>query len=208
MKKVFALIVTVTVLMSFSVSAHEFSKPMRWTRMEGDTYVLDINAEKIGSNSMYKAYIFPAIDEWNKSIAKTDCNYEYSFSYSTVDILTPTEDFWDTLLPSLETSGTSATTALTDTNGYIFTSKKGLSGSNGKIRYAAIYFNPNEPKDKTPKKTVVHEIGHVWGFAHVEKSERVESVMVQGYTLFNGNTIEAKLYNHDIYDLVNFYGEA
>ena len=201
-KRIGILMLILSLLLSVQVSAHEYPKPLRWNIVESGKYTTRVNYNNLSSNSPYRSNVSPALGIWNypSTTLNVRCKYEPSISYSTVDITTASEDFWSTYDPS----GVSldAFARCVDTNGYQMTNGAGTTNSNGKIKYAAIFINPNNGTNLSYQRrvyTLGHEIGHVFGIAHTPSS--IKSIMVQ-----NAADAPNNLTTHDIYDVLNFYG--
>ncbi len=201
-KRIGILMLILSLLLSVQVSAHEYPKPLRWNIVESGKYTMKVNYSKLSSNSPYRSNVSPALGIWNypSTTLNVRCKYESSFSNSTVDIVTTNDKFWEELVGY--NLFYDAVTVCTDTNGYQIIGGAGTTNSNGKIKYAAIYINPNDGIYLTYQSrvyTLGHEIGHAFGIAHAPSS--IKSIMVQ-----NAADNPNKLYEHDIYDVLNFYG--
>lgn len=164
---------------------------------------MKVNYSYLSSGSPYRNAVSSALGAWNypDRAIKAQCLYESSFSNSTVDILTASSDAWKSWGKS---SKVVAFTIPTDTYGRKIYGESDCLNSTGQLKYAAIYVNPNNGTelDSDYRKVVLaHEIGHAWGLAHANV-ESESSIMVQG----KFSWITCKLYDHDINDMIRYYG--
>ncbi len=184
----FACVILLTVVLtsrsSIHANAHEMfvngSTPiqLKWSiKSAADTfYHTKVNYDLLSSKTVYRDNAPDAIKSWLSNPTKSYCTYE-SFNNSNVDLVTMTKSNWSQNGYSYYTL---AVTWLTDTNGLTIKTNAHAKSSSKKIRYAAIYFNPDHDKNllgiaptivgnqNQQLGTIVHEIGHAYTLGHCD----------------------------------------
>lgn len=177
---------------TISVCAHPFYYDsdygyveISWDNMRGSKYYLEVNGDYLDSSQA--AYYAASSEIWetndNKAYIRVDTECDYSDS--TVDFCTPTESWWERNTTDAEPYGM---TILSTTNGAEIDADVSyaiISNSSCLIDYAQIYMDPELTSVDQIKKTMTHEIGHVWGFGHTNRihdplESSVSSIMRSG----------------------------
>lgn len=201
-KKLLCFIISLfLVSLSFSAQAEEVfpRAPLRWSRTDMRGYYLTtVNADLLGSSSVYKDDVSTAVRNWNTSSTKASCKLG-DWDTSNLDLVTANQNFWNS--ENLG-DGIIAITMPVDTNGRTIRTESDAIASTRKIKSAAIYFKPVTPSlivnnSTYQLQTVMHEIGHVYCMGHV----------------FSGTTImtpspcsQTTLSTYDVWVMSQFYG--
>lgn len=180
--------------------AHEFKKPLRWSIVNNTYRVMKVDRAYLSASSIYQNNFSNALLAWHNSPTKAYV-IEEPFSTSNASILTPTQNFWNSLsLPS----GALALAELTDTNNVSIRTYSGSMNTNGLIKYCSVYVNPNNLtqglNENAQQTVIVHELGHGYCLWHC--TQGTDSIMQP--VMYNG--IDKIPQQHDIDDMVLFYG--
>lgn len=112
------IVVSTGLLLVFIISinvrsqAHEFQKPLRWSIVNNTYRVMKVDRELLSASSIYQNNFANSLLAWHNSPTKAYV-IEEPFATSNASIITPSQNFWNSLnLPS----GTIALAELTDTN--------------------------------------------------------------------------------------------
>lgn len=157
-------------------------KRFRWIHTNSiGNVVTYVSGDLLGSaNVAYKNQLSTAASNWTNNKTLAAC-FVKSFEECNVALSSTTEWYWKEIGGRYSHI---AITVTTDTSGLQITTKQDMENSNGRIKYAGIYFNPSPDPAVTGNSTytlqvVMHEIGHVYGMGHVDPS-KAYSIMQPG----------------------------
>ena len=192
-----------------TVSAHEIYYKangqginLKWANLKSGKPHLKINGDYLESD--YSGYYSNVVQAWpnasNEVLASS-----VSFSSSTVDMLTATEDYWDERF-GLYSSLYYGIADIKDSTGQFIDTLTKAQYSSGSIVYAQVILTPynNFNNNSHRQKTMIHELGHVLCLGHPDGDNSpigssVKSVMRQGNLGYKAPQ------QHDINDLSNKY---
>ena len=167
--------------------------------ISGETAHLKVAQYSLSSE--ISQYFTTSVGAW-PSVTNAVATTETTTGYSNVDITTPSQTSWDQLTGVYSQYYTAFTMFTTTDNIQVIGDADKLKSTTRVIKYALIYFNPEElflGTNMHKKATIVHELGHVLGLGHTNEgpnSLNVSSIMNQNqsFTYFLPQ-------NHDIVDI-------
>jgi hypothetical protein len=160
----------------------------------------------VNSDHMNQSYVGSAASRWETASDRVDF-YHTSFSYSKVDVLTPTQNVWEDLVGEYYIHMAAAATVNKNLDGIIVTAAN-ISYVNRTIKISTIYCNPYDEDwadyslDRR-KALIAHEFGHSLTLGHCDVN-----TYPCGYdSIMKKYDIEISLnpQSHDITDLYNRY---
>lgn len=132
-------------------------------------YHLEVNGDSL--STLHSNYYVASSESWlnvdNTNYIRVDT--EEPFSSSTVDFCTPSSTWWQN---NYGADNPYAVTILTTTDNVTIendTSYLILHNSSCKVDYAQIYIRPTLTSVNQIKKSMTHEVGHVWGLGHTDR---------------------------------------
>jgi len=128
------------------------------------------------------------------------------FSKSKIDLVTPTQTYWDNRFGWFNAQFVLGICDITSTDGYLLDTISKASLSSKKIDYATAYYTPYKnvySNDTHRRYTMVHEIGHALGLGHPNK----QYYQTNDASVMRQDTIETYYTprQHDTDDLNNKY---
>jgi len=205
----FCMIISILMISSFYVSAHEIfyngstPAPLKWYDVSYRTANLKMNGDYLSID--YSPQYYSVRVAWPNASSRVSVTNS-SFYGSNVDLATASENTWDNRFGIPYGYYVYGVCDMVSTDGYQLNSYSNANVSSKLIKYAGILLTPytDEFDNSTQMRFVmVHEIGHALGLGHPNTYYFVTndaSVMRQGTT----ETYYAPQ-THDINDLNNKY---